>query len=235
MGVLSPFQGRASPRRADCRLLLLYRAAPELVQARLPAPLRPLTVGGFGLVALEYARLERRATDWLPTGLAPGRDHLQLRYFVERSGSTAARATDYVHERHTSSLLGASWAARFRPAHARLCEAELERDACRLRLRVSSADGELLFLAAELAGELVGSVFAHARAAQELLREPRLQPIHALEVRARPFDDPALFPPGSASFDSAYQLLEARRVPLRAGRAAIAGGNLSSAASAPTC
>lgn len=234
MGVLSPFQGRATPGRADCRLLILYRAAPEFVQAQLPAALRPQTVRGFALVALEYTRLERRATDWLPAGLAPGRDHLQLRYLVERAGAKPARARDYVLGRHTSSPLGASWAARFRHAQARRCEAQLERDECRLRLRVTSAEGERLFLAAELAGELGGSLFAHARAAQEQLREPRLQPIRVLELRAHPFDDPALFPPGSASFDSAYQLLESRRVPLRAGRTAIAG-SLSSAAGAPTC
>jgi len=233
MGVLSPFQGRAAQGRADCRLLILYRVAPELVQSRLPAALSPVTVRGSALVALEYTRLERRATDWLPAGIAPGRDHLELRYVVERNGRKPRRTSDYVLERHTSSPLGASWAARFGHAQAHLCEARLELDEARLRLRVTSADVEQLFLSAELAGELRGSLFAHARAARELLREPRLQPIRVLELRARPFDDPALFPAGSASYDSAYQLLESRRVPLRRGQAALA--DLRSAAGAPSC
>jgi hypothetical protein len=167
MGALRPLGiGR---RPVSTRLLVLYRAAPELVQAFLPAGARVRMWREHGFVGLCYTRLEKLAHRWIPHGLAASFDHLACRVPAEFDAPGDPLAGSWVLHRRTSSWFGARWAGALHRAEVVHSRFDVERSPFGLELRVSDAQGEQLYLKSEPAPALAGSLFRTHREAEVFL------------------------------------------------------------------
>jgi hypothetical protein len=228
-------------RAIECRALALYRAAPEVVQPRLPEGRRPLLAHDHAIIVVCYTRLGAIHRRWLPRRVGSPSDHLSIRVATKhdgKKGHDGRRETEHdswVLRRRTSSWIEARCGDKlFRGDYAR-AEFELEEGDDELRLEVRCRDREEFFLHAELAKSLQGSLFPHAREAEELLARTEatsppdllapeadglelhsgafaVEPMTPLEIRTPFLENPALFPPGSVELDSVFRLTALRRV-----------------------
>ena len=243
-------------RPVACRALLVYRAEPEVVQALLPEERRPLVVHDRALVILCYTRLGAIRRRWLPRRLGAPSDHLAVRIATERDGKGGVERGSWILSRRTSSWIEARCGDKlFRGDYAR-AEFTLEENNARLRLEVRGREREELFLLAETAPTLTGSLFGHAREAEELFATTEatrphdvlapeadelglssgafaVEPLRPLEVRAACVDERALFPPGTIELDCVLRLVAQRRVKSPQRSAATSRGIIDSGGAAP--
>jgi hypothetical protein len=225
-----------------CRLVVLYRVAPDALVPLMPEGMRVDPYKGYAVAGLCYTHRVRGEGPWWSNPPSQGGDMLSLRILAELDTTSGPRPALWIPRRETSSRLSARFAGALLRGEHHSCRAELEQGDSTLELRVHAGDVEELYLRAELAGGLEGSLFAHPREAEQVLGESRLvrpkSPIDALagesddlglgtgqvsaepllvrELRARPFDDRELFTEGSATFDSAFRLVRLRQARLPA-------------------
>jgi hypothetical protein len=211
------------------RLLVNYRVEPELLAALLPAPFRPVLVGGYGVAGICLIRLGQVRPEGAPARAGLTSENAAHRVAVCWDGPDGPVTGVYIWRRDTSSRLVALAGGRLFPGwhhRARFLVGEHEG---RFRVRADSRDGVIHLLAAgHLAADLPpGSVFADVESASRFFRcapvgyaatptEGRfdgveletagwgLYPLHLDEVSSSFFDDPARFPPGTAAADSAF-------------------------------
>jgi hypothetical protein len=219
-----------------CRLLILYRVNPRALAELLPESLSPALFKGSALAALVYTHRVSVGGQWWRSPLGQGGDFLSLRFAARLSGGEDDRAAVWIPRRETSWGLSARMANLLLPGDHQRCEVLLEQTDCALELRVTSLEREELYLRAGLAGSLRGSLFAHARELEHWLAEPRIirpkspfealrpevdrsalasgrlaaEPIEVRELRARPFDDRAVFAADDVELDSCWRLVTRR-------------------------
>jgi len=222
-------------RRIERRCLALYRADPAAVARHLPDGTEPTTVQGYALVAACFTRLARPEPIWLPHALSGGRDELAYVFLTSTGGSRAA----WTPFRRSSSRIRTRWPGRAAGCELRHSFFELDESAGGVELRVTSKDGEDLYLRAESAGghDLLGSLFPSAREAEAFLDACRadlvpgggeladpeeaetaggrwaVDALTVFELRCRAFDDSELFPHGTIRPDCALRWI--RRLPAR--------------------
>jgi hypothetical protein len=211
------------------RLLVNYRVDPELLAALLPAPFRPVLVGGYGVAGICLIRLGQIRPEGVPARSGLTSENAAHRMAACWDGPDGPVTGVYISRRDTSSRLVALAGGRLFPGWHHRAQFRVEEHEGRFRVRADSRDGVIrLLVAGHVAADLPpGSVFADVGSASRFFRgapvgyaatptEGRfdgveletagwgLRPLHLDEVSSSFFDDPARFPPGTAEADSAF-------------------------------
>lgn len=212
----------------DRRVLVNYRVDPDVLQRQLPAPFRVATVGGFGIAGICLIRLVQERPRGVPRWLGLRSENAAHRVAVTVPGAHGDREGVYVVRRDTSSFWNALVGGRLFPGvHHRAAFRVDERDDA-VAIHLTSRDGAT---AVELRGRAVaalppGSVFADVAAASSFFERGalgwspaarrgcydclelksfawRVEPLAVEHARSSWLEDPARFPAGSVTFDSA--------------------------------
>lgn len=221
------------------RLLLTWRADPEVVGRLLPAPFRPQLVDGAAVVGVCCLRLGAVRPRGLPAAVGVRAENAAHRVAVAWDDPAVGERTGvWVPQRHTASRLVALAGGRLFPGRQARARFRVEETEDRVRVEVGGADGTSLAADVDVVPELLGSaLFADLDAAYRFFEAGstgwsaggppasgadhdgmrletdawRVEACRAREVRSSLYDDPRAFPPGTARFDSA---LLVRRVPV---------------------
>jgi hypothetical protein len=215
------------------RLLVSYRIEPDLVQAILPAPFRPALAGGYAVGSICMIRLSGIRPAGVPTAVGPIAVGLRAENVAHRIAVLLDTADGpvpgvYIPCRYTSSRLAALTGGLLFPGLRMARFAGAEQDG-RYRITAQSPDGDMrIAVDARIAPSLpAGSVFADLDDASRFFRlapngysatpvpglfdgvtlETSYRKVQALRVDAVTsslFGDPRLFPPGTATVDSAF-------------------------------
>jgi hypothetical protein len=211
------------------RLLVNYRVDPELLAALLPAPFRPVLVGGYGVAGICLIRLGQVRPEGVPARAGLRSENAAHRVAARWDGPDGPVTGVYISRRDTSSRLVALAGGRLFPGWHHLARFRVEEQEGRFRVQADSRDGVIHLLAAGhlAAGLPPGSIFADVASATRFFRcapvgyaatpaEGRfdgveletagweLRPLHLDEVSSSFFDDPERFPPGTVVADSAF-------------------------------
>ncbi len=217
------------------RILVNYRADPQVLAELLPAPFRPQLVGGAGLVGICLIRLEQLRPRHLPVCLGLVSENAAHRAAVEWDEAGETRQGVFIWRRDTDAWLNALAGGRLFPGRQQHACFRVDDDGEQVRLAMRSDDARSEI---ELAGRRSqdwprGSVFGSLAAASACLRGGSLGfspsstgacfqgmelgcdcwPAEAFAVshlRSTFFDDPLRFPPGSVEYDSALVMRDVR-------------------------
>lgn len=221
--------GRVIRAVMERRLLVNYRIEPGVLQAVLPAPFRPSLVDGYGVGSICLIRLAGiRPAGWIPVTSGLRVENAAHRIAVLVDTADGPVPSVYIPGRYTSSRLAAVTRGLLFPRLRRAWFRVEEQDG-RFRITARSSDGTVrIAVTAQTAARLPGdSVFASVDQASEFFRlapagysatpvpgvfngvalETSYRDKHPLRVNAvgsSYFDDPRLFPPGTATVDSAF-------------------------------
>ena len=211
------------------RMLVNFRCDPAAVAELLPAPFRPKLVRGFAMAGICLIRLAGIRPGFLPAAVGLTSENAAHRIAVEWDEAGEARQGVFIPRRDTSSWLNQLAGGRLFPGeHQRATFTVLE-TAGRFKLELRAADGATFVrVAARLADALPeGSVFRNLEEASQFFLGGalgwsartaagefdglelrcdawRMEPLAVERVESSFFGDPALFPPGTATFDSAF-------------------------------
>ncbi|CAN5250657.1 DUF2071 domain-containing protein [soil metagenome] len=210
------------------RLLINFRADPEVVQRLLPAGMRPKTAAGSAIVGICLIRLEKIRPRWLP--FLPGitSENAAHRFAVQFDDEDGGGEGVYVPRRDTNSALNHPAGGRLFPGEHHLSTFEIEDSAGAIDLAMRARDGSVsVRVRAREADRLpASSCFASLdessaffepgkRGYSDNRRTGRLDAVDlhiegwqvgALEVdevRSSYFEDTGRFPEGSVEFDHA--------------------------------
>lgn len=212
----------------DRRILVNYRVDPDVVSRLLPPPFRPKLVNGSAMAGICLIRLKQIRPAFLPSSMGIGSENAAHRFAVEWERDGRKQEGVFIPRRDSSSCLNALLGGRLFPGehhHARFDVSESED---RLRVSFESDDGQArVSVTARLADSLPAtSVFASAVEASRFFEAGalgysasrdagrydglelrcktwRVQPLTVETVQSSYFDDAAMFPSGSATFDCA--------------------------------
>jgi uncharacterized protein YqjF (DUF2071 family) len=217
------------------RLLVNYAIEPDLVARLLPPPFRPQLAGGLAVGGVCFLRLGRLRAGRLPAMPGLVTENAAHRFAVEWDDATGTHLGVYVPRRDTGSRLTAAAGGRIFPGRYQLAAFTTEEDDDHLAIAVSSRDGQVrLQVSAIAASTLDSQLFPTLGAAAEFFRRGALgfspaaaggcldrvrleaaswamRPMTA-HIRSTLFDDPAHFPVGTCTVDSALLMrnLQAR-------------------------
>lgn len=222
------------------RLLVNYRADPDVVAGLLPAPFRPRLVRGSAVVGICLIRLGGTRLPGMPRGLGlRAAENGAHRIAVEWDTPDATRYGVFIPRRDSGSATTVAAGGRLYPGwhhRASFSVDETERD---LRVAFHATDGTHVDVHARVAGDPLADVvfatglFADLDEASEFFRSGadgysvsrrpgvyeglrlvtsrwEIEAAHVVHARSSYYDDPALFPSGSVELDSALVM---RRVP----------------------
>lgn len=212
----------------DRRILVNYRVDPAVLAPLLPAPFRPKVVHGFGMVGICLIRLKRVRPTFFPSWLGIGSENAAHRTAVEWDEGGTTREGVYVRRRDTNSRLNALAGGRLFPGIHHHAHFTVEETADRYHVALQSDDG---VTSLSVRGRVVerlpaSSIFGSLEEASAFFRggslgysatqDParfqglelrcldwQMEPLEVEEVRSSFFDDEALFPRGSITFDCA--------------------------------
>jgi len=212
----------------DRRILVNYRADPNVVAKLLPAPFEPKRHRGMALVGICLIRLKNIRPTWLPPWMGISSENAAHRFAVTWPEGGERREGVYVQRRDTSSRINSLLGGRLFAGYHDHARFEVEETTERYSLRMTSDDGVTqLAVRAQISPKLTaGSIFESVDessrffAAGSLGYSPtpdgrafqglemrcdnwKVAPLAVDEVRSSVFDDPSLFPPGSITFDHA--------------------------------
>jgi len=222
---------RGSALRAvmERRLLLSYRIEPDVVQAVLPPPFRPALAGGYAVGSICLIRLAGIRPAGPPSAAFGLRaENVAHRIAVLLDTAEGPVPSVYIPCRYTSSRLAALAGGLPFPG-LRTARFDDDEQRGRYRITAESRDGNMRIAvdARTVASLPAGSVFADLDEASRFFRlapagysatsapgvfegvtlETSYREMHPLRVDAATssfFDDPRLFPPGTATVDSAF-------------------------------
>lgn len=217
----------------DRRMLVNYRADPAVVARLLPVPFEPKLHRGMALVGICLIRLKDIRPTWLPAWLGMRSENAAHRFAVTWPAVVGAEAGErregvYIHRRDTSSRLNALVGGRIFPGYHSHARFDVEETTEKYFLKMQSDDevtsvtvrGQIapalpptsIFASLEeasqffAAGSIGYSPTPSGRKFQGLELKCdhwRVEALAVDEVRSSLFDDPALFPPGTITFDHA--------------------------------
>ncbi len=223
-------RGRRAIRAVmERRLLVNYRIEPGVLQAVLPAPFQPSLADGYGVGSICMIRLVGiRPAGWLPVTSGLRVENAAHRIAVLVDTADGPVPSVYIPGRYTSSRLATVTRGLLFP-RLRMARFHVEEQNVRYRITARSPDGIMrIAVAAQTATRLpADSVFSSVDQALEFFRlapagysatavpgvfdgvalETSYRDRHPLRVNAVAssyFDDPRLFPPGTAIVDSAF-------------------------------
>jgi len=211
------------------RILVNYRVDPQVLAPLLPAPFRPKIVHGFGMVGICLIRLKHVRPRLVPAFLGISSENAAHRTAVEWDGANGdVREGVYVRRRDTNSRLNAFGGGRLFPGIHHLATFNVHETGEQFDVALKSDDGVTsMSVKTRLAKNLPAtSIFNSLEDASTFFQAGSLgysatldptrfqglelrcqtwnvEPLEVEEVRSSFFDDPALFPPGSITFDCA--------------------------------
>lgn len=212
----------------DRRVLVNYRVDPDVLAPLLPAPFRPKTIHGVGMVGICLIRLKQVRPRYLPAWLGLGSENAAHRVAVEWDENGRTREGVFVRRRDSSSWmnhLAGGWLFPGIHHHARFTVAEMPD---RLDIAMRSDDGSTSVCVRVRQDDRLPStsVFRSMEEASRFFENgslgysttPDVSRFQGLELRchrwkAEPlaieaahssfFDDVSLFPNGSIELDCA--------------------------------
>lgn len=222
------FQLPAVAGRIERRILVNFRCQPDVLARMLPPPFRPKLINGWGMAGICLIRLGGIRPAFLPAIGGLKSENAAHRIAVEWDEHGAAREGVYIPRRDTNAwfnqLLGGKLfpgvhhAAEFRVVETGDCfDVEMRSDdgvtLVRVHARVTDQllpDSVLCSL--DEASEFFrgGTLGWSARKDQEFdglelhCEQWQLEPLVVERIESSFFANPAIFPPGSAKFDSAF-------------------------------
>jgi hypothetical protein len=220
------------------RLLLNYRADPDLVAKLLPAPFRPHLVQGYAVVGICLLRLGRARLAGTPFGVGFGSENAAHRFVVEWDGPDGICTGLYIPRRDTASRVNVAVGGRLFPGVVdRRADFDVEERSERLRIAYATHDGSTAVdVEVRIAHQLPESVlFKDVDQASEVFRLAsagywagagagdfrglnlatsrwRVDPCEVDRAASSFYDDRSIFPMGSIRLDSAVVM---RKVPGR--------------------
>jgi hypothetical protein len=218
------------------RLLVNYRADPEVVARFLPDPFRPQLVGDSSVVGICLLRLGAMRPNHFPDWIGMRSENAAHRIAVEWDTPDGPRTGVYIPRRDSASLTNVLIGGRLYPGEHERARFEVEESASQLCVAFASRDGSVDVKAeVHVVAELNDSaLFADISAASRFFElgadgysathDPRrydglrletrawkVEPTVVERVRSSFFEDTAVFPPGSVILDCALVM---RNVPV---------------------
>ena len=215
----------------DRRLLVSWRADPEIVAGLLPAGMQPTIVAGSAVVGVCAMRLVHTRPAWLPAPVGCTSESAAHRVAVTSQGEEQV----FIWQRHSASRINQLAGGRLFPGVMERARFDVRDTPDRLRISVAGRDDDLrIALDVQRSAQFESEVFAdlaeasafYERAAVGLspgrdaaqLEGMRLhtdawavQPVDVLSATSSFFDDTERFPRGSIVLDSALLM---RRMPV---------------------
>jgi hypothetical protein len=210
------------------RVLVSYRIEPEVLKAVLPTPFRPALAGGYGVGSICLIRLSGIRPGPLPAAFGLRAENVAHRFSVLVDTPGGPVSSVYIPQRYTSSRVAALTRDLFFP-RLRMARFGVDERHGRYRIGAESLDGSVrIEVDAQIAATLpAGSVFADLDEASRFIRLApagysdtalpgvfdgvtleasyrEIRPLRVDAVASSLFDDPRLFPPGSATVDSGF-------------------------------
>lgn len=212
----------------DRRILANYRVDPDVLAKLLPKPFRPQVVKGFGIAGICLIRLKRIRPEPFPSWIGISSENAAHRVAVEWDDGDQVRTGVYVPRSDTSSVLNAWVGGRIFPGVHHRANFEVTEQANQYHVRVTSYDGQAHFLVeGRLAEDLpetsifdsvkeVSHFFECGSIGYSPANKPNqfdglelrsfnwdVTPLGIERVESSFFDNPELFPSGTATFDNA--------------------------------
>jgi Uncharacterized conserved protein (COG2071) len=219
------------------RLLLNYRADPDVVTKLLPGPFRPRLRGAHAVVGICLVKLRRTRPAGLPAAVGLGSENAVHRFAVEWDAPDGPRSGLWIRRRDSASRVNVAAGGRLLPGVRHRAEFDVAEQADRLRVAYATDDGSTAVdVEVRLARSLDGSVlFGDTGQASDFFRQGALgysagrspDAFEGLELttdrwRVDPcvvdraassfYDDREVFPAGSIELDSALVM---RKIPSR--------------------
>jgi Uncharacterized conserved protein (COG2071) len=210
------------------RLLVNYRVDPAVAASLLPTPFRPQLVHGWAVAGICLIRLGRLRATWVPSWAGMRTENAAHRVAVEWDAMGRRQTGVYVPRRDSDSFVTVLAGGRMFPGKHHQASFDVHETARTLHVAFASTDGiahvsvdirvsqqlqgSALFADLQEASDFfrVGSAgFSTTRDSGRLdgveLRADRwvVEPTEVVSVCSSFFDDPRLFPPGSATIDCA--------------------------------
>lgn len=218
------------------RLLVNYRVDPDVVARHLPKPFRPQLVDGSAVAGICLIRLGHLRPRGLPAALGLRSENAAHRIAVEWDTADGTERGVYIPRRDTAALANAVMGGRLYPGEHHRARFDVEESDRRLRIAFESRDATTYVdVTVDLAEELTTSrLFADLDEASAFFRQGssgysatyggrrldglsletdawRIGAATVASTSSSFFDDPARFPPGSATLDCALVM---RHVPV---------------------
>lgn len=210
------------------RILVNFRAAPEVVRRLLPAPFRPKLHAGQALVGICLIRLEAiRPTGW-PAWCGLSSENAAHRIAVEWDEGGERREGVFIPRRHTGSRLNQLAGGRVFPGEHLAADFAVTEPAGGVRLRMQAKDGRTTvevvgqesdalpagscfaslaessaFFAAGSVGYSANRGGARADGLELVTDRWAVRPLRVEAVSSSFFDDRSVFPAGGIAFDHA--------------------------------
>jgi hypothetical protein len=212
----------------DRRILVNFRVDPEVLEKILPAPFRPKLVNGTGMAGVCLIRLKHIRPKYLPSFIGISSENAAHRIAVQWERDGEQKEGVFIPRRDTSSRLNTLVGGKLFPGvhhHATFRVSEHDDD---YRLVLDSDDRQTHVLVdGHVSEELPkGSIFGSLRDASDFFSKGSLGysvtakpgsldglelrtfnwkviPLAIDKVESSFFENPALFPSGSAQFDCA--------------------------------
>lgn len=210
------------------RILVNFRCEPEVLERLLPAPFRPKLINGWGIAGICLIRLGGVAPTCLALPCGLGSENAAHRIAVEWEEADGLHEGVYIPRRDTNALLNRLVGGTIFPGIHHAADFKVMEAANRFEVEMRGRDGStFVHVRANLADDLpTNSIFGSMAAASEFFRggslgwsvgrdeeeldglelhcrEWRMEPLAVELVRSNFFENPEMFPPGSAIFDSA--------------------------------
>lgn len=211
------------------RILVNFRCDPKVLARSLPAPFRPKLIRGYGMAGICLIRLGEVRPGFLPASLGLRSENAAHRIAVEWDDGEAVREGVFIPRRDTNSCVNQLAGGRLFPGEHHRADYKVWETPKRFKVELRAGDGgAFVRVAARLADKLPsGSIFADLEEASEFFRAGSLgwsarakageydglelhsekwhmEPLTVERVESSFFDDRKLFPPGTATFDSAF-------------------------------
>lgn len=212
----------------DRRILVNYHVDPGILAQLLPAPFRPKTFQGVGMVGICLIRLKEVRPTFVPSWLGISSENAAHRTAVEWDEGGTVREGVFVQRRDTNSRLNSFAGGLIFPGIHHHANFTVEEASERFSVALRSDDGVTsMSVRARATGELpTTSVFASLEQASQFFRAGSLgysatrdqsrfeglelrclnwhiEPLEVEKVRSSFFDDEAFFPAGSIELDCA--------------------------------
>ncbi|MGH3440768.1 MAG: DUF2071 domain-containing protein [Nitriliruptorales bacterium] len=209
------------------RVLINYRADPDVVARMLPSPLRPHEIDGHAIAGICLIRLRSLRPRGFPRWMGHRSENAAHRIAVVWDDGDQRRTGVFIPCRDTDSAASVLLGGRLYPGEHHPAEFDVSDRIANTSLRMRSRDGQrFVSIVAEPADTLpAASVFESVDAASRFfergsvglspssdggvraleLETPHwaVTPLSVQSLASSYFDDETRFPPGSVSFDSA--------------------------------
>ncbi len=223
------FQLPAVAGTIERRILVNFRCRPDALARILPAPFRPKLINGWGMAGICLIRLGGIRPAFLPAIGGLTSENAAHRIAVQWDEDGTAREGVYIPRRDTNALLNQLVGGKLFPGMHHAAEFRVYETTGRFKVEMRSRDSSAFIrVQARVTDQLPpGSIFCSLDEASDFFQagalgwssrtnadqfdglelhcnEWRMEPLAVEKVESSFFENTALFPPGSAIFDSAF-------------------------------